>query len=60
MSTNNPPRETNKYLVFGQAPKRWTKNLESGVPPIAAQEGRNYFYAGSIDIRSSSREHVEA
>ena len=60
MSTNSPPHETNKYLVFGQVPRRWTKKLEGDVPPIALQEGRNYFYAHSIDIRDSSREHAEA
>src|SRR3990172_9655077 len=60
MSTNNPPRETNKHLVFGQVPRSWTKNLDDDISPAAAQEGRNYFYGRSIDIRSGSREHVEA
>src|SRR6266404_5453496 len=60
MSTNDSPRETNKYLVFGQRPQSWTKHLEGGIPPIARQEGRNYLYAGRIDIRDGSREHVEA
>src|SRR5438067_12949909 len=60
MSINNPPNETNKYLVFGQCPKSWTKHLEPRIRATARQEGRNYFYAASIDIRSGSREHVEA
>jgi hypothetical protein len=37
MSTQTPPHETNKWLVFGQLPVSWTKKLKSNFLDRAAE-----------------------
>lgn len=60
MSTHNPPRAQNKYLVFGQPPTSWTKKLKASFSSETVYQGRTYFYSGSIEIRSGAREYIDA